>query len=149
MIMGPVHTPRKGLSQWTLPDSHSISTWLKLTSDNVKDRSTNWPRRACVLLTESLQSCPTLCDPMNCSLLGSSVHGILQGRTLEWLHCPPPGDLPDPGIEPTSLCLLHWKVGSLSLVPPGKPKKGLTPSQIGVILRDPHGVTEVCFVTGS
>ena len=30
------------------------------------------------------QSCPTLCDPMNCSLPGSSVHGIFQARTLEW-----------------------------------------------------------------
>ena len=34
---------------------------------------------------ESLQSCPTLCDPMNCSLSGSSVHGILQARILEWV----------------------------------------------------------------
>ena len=32
-----------------------------------------------------LQSCPTLCDPMNCRLLGSSVHGILQARILEWI----------------------------------------------------------------
>ena len=31
------------------------------------------------------QSYPTLCDPMNCSLPGSSVHGILQARILEWL----------------------------------------------------------------
>ena len=30
------------------------------------------------------QSCPTLCDPMDCSLLGSSVHGIFQARVLEW-----------------------------------------------------------------
>ena len=30
-------------------------------------------------------SCPTLCDSMNCSLPGSSVHGILQARTLEWV----------------------------------------------------------------
>ena len=30
-----------------------------------------------------LQSCPTLCDPMECSLPGSSVHGILQARILE------------------------------------------------------------------
>ena len=45
--------------------------------------------------------------------LGSSVHGILQARTLEWLLCPPPGALPNPGIEPVSLCLLHWQVGSL------------------------------------
>ena len=31
------------------------------------------------------QSCPTLCDPMDCSLPGSSVHGILQARRLEWM----------------------------------------------------------------
>ena len=33
---------------------------------------------------------------------GSSAHGILQARILEWVPCPPPGDLPNPGIEPTS-----------------------------------------------
>ena len=38
------------------------------------------------------------------------------------LSCPPPEDLPDPGIEPESLKqLLHWQVGSLSQAPPGKP----------------------------
>ena len=31
------------------------------------------------------QSCPTFCDPMDCSLPGSSVHGILQARILEWV----------------------------------------------------------------
>ena len=31
------------------------------------------------------QSCPTLCDPMNCSPPGSSVHGILQARIMEWV----------------------------------------------------------------
>ena len=35
------------------------------------------------------------------------------------MPCPPPGDLPDPGIEPPSL--LHWQAGSLPLAPPGKP----------------------------
>ena len=34
---------------------------------------------------KSLQSCPTPCDPTYCSPPGSSVHGILQGRTLEWV----------------------------------------------------------------
>ena len=146
-----------------------------------------------------LQSCTTLCDAMDCSPPGSSVHGILQARILEsvatsfsrrssqprgrtcisyvscigrrvlyhqrhlgspmctlllllscfshvqlsvtlwtvahqaplpmgfsrqgyWsrLPCPPPGDLPNPGIKPTSLSLLHWWVGSLPLAPPGK-----------------------------
>ena len=33
---------------------------------------------------KSLQSCPTLCDPMDCSLPGSSTHGIFQARVLEW-----------------------------------------------------------------
>ena len=34
------------------------------------------------------QSCPTLCDPMDCSLPGSSAHGIFQARVLEWgCHC--------------------------------------------------------------
>ena len=34
--------------------------------------------------SEVAQSCPTLCDPMDCSPPGSSVHGILQARILEW-----------------------------------------------------------------
>ena len=49
-----------------------------------------------------LQLCQTLCNPRDCSLLGSSIHGILQARILEYLPCPSPGDLPDPGIEPGS-----------------------------------------------
>ena len=34
---------------------------------------------------KSLQSCPTLCDPMDCSLPGFPIHGIIQARTLEWV----------------------------------------------------------------
>ena len=34
------------------------------------------------------QSCPTFCDPMDCSLPGSSVHGILQARILDWVAVP-------------------------------------------------------------
>ena len=37
---------------------------------------------------ESLQSCLTLCDPIDCSPLGSSIHGILQARILEWVAMP-------------------------------------------------------------
>ena len=55
------------------------------------------------MCAKSLQSCLTLCDPMDCSPPGSSVHGILQARIVEWLPCSPPGDLPDPGIKPESL----------------------------------------------
>ena len=34
---------------------------------------------------KSLQTCPTLCDPMDCSLPGFSIHGIFQARVLEWV----------------------------------------------------------------
>ena len=72
---------------------------------------------------KSLQSCPTLCDPVDCSLPGSSVHGILL-RQEYWnrMLCPPPGDLPYPGTKSISLTYnLHWQAGSLPLAPPGKP----------------------------
>ena len=68
---------------------------------------------------KSLQSYLTLCDPMDCSLPGSSVHGdspgkntgvgcrdLLQGIFLTY------------GWNPRLLCLLNWQLGSLPLVPP-------------------------------
>ena len=39
---------------------------------------------AAAATAKSLQSCPTLSDPMDCSLPGSAVHGIFQARVLEW-----------------------------------------------------------------
>ena len=35
--------------------------------------------------SEVIQSCPTLCDPRDCSLSGSSIHGIFQAGVLEWI----------------------------------------------------------------
>ena len=49
------------------------------------------------------RSCLTLFHPMDCSPPGSSVHGSLQTRKLEWVSCPPPGNLPVLGIKPASL----------------------------------------------
>ena len=57
----------------------------------------------CVLTAQSLQSHPTLCDPMDCSPPGSSVHRVLQTRILEWTTCLLPGDLPNTGIKAESL----------------------------------------------
>ena len=51
----------------------------------------------------SLSHVPTLCDPTDYSLPGSSVHGIFQARIQKWVAISSPGDLPDPGIEHTSL----------------------------------------------
>ena len=44
-----------------------------------------WSTRALSEVSEVAQSCPILCDPMDCSLPGSSVHGIFQARVLEWV----------------------------------------------------------------
>ena len=77
-----VRTERTPLSQFSWPH------WLRMQRAEVG---------------ESLQARPTLCNPMDHSLPGSSVHGILQARILEWVPRPPPGDLPDPGIKPASL----------------------------------------------
>ena len=66
-----------------------------------------WLLWKCLVITQafctSLQSYPTLCDPMDCSPPSSSIQGILQARIQSGLPCPPPGDLPNPEIKPKSL----------------------------------------------
>ena len=71
--------------------------------------------------TKCLQSCPILCNPMDCSLPGSSVHRILQVRILEWVAMPSSrGSTRPQGLNLYLLCLLHWQADSLPLAPPGK-----------------------------
>ena len=65
------------------------------------------------MLAKSLQLCPTLCDLVDRSQLGSSVHGFSRQEYWSGLPCPSPKDLPDSGMEPASLGLLHWQAGSL------------------------------------
>ena len=56
-----------------------------------------------VFCAKSLPSCLTCCESMDCSLPGSSVHGILQARILEWVAIFPSRGLPDyPMIKPAS-----------------------------------------------
>ena len=57
--------------------------------------------RVCVHVL-SFSVCLTLFDTIDCSLPGSSAHGISQARILEWVPFPTSGDLPDPGIKPAS-----------------------------------------------
>ena len=52
---------------------------------------------------KSPQLCLTLCNPMDCSLSGSPFMRFSRQEYWSGLPCPPPGDLPDPGIEPASL----------------------------------------------
>ena len=66
---------------------------------------------------QSLQWCPTLCDPLDYSLPGSSVPGILQARIFKWVAMPFSRGFTNPHL----LRLLHWQVCSLSLALPEKP----------------------------
>ena len=80
--------------------------------------SVSFPNHACVI-AKSLQSCPTLCDLMDCSLPGSSVHEILQARILEWVAISSSRGSSRPSdqtcisygscIAGWSLPLSHWK----------------------------------------
>ena len=70
--------------------------------------------------SEVAQLCLTLCDPMDYSLSGSSVHGIFQGRVLEWVAISFSRASSYPGIKPRSPTL--W-ADALSSKPPGKPRQ--------------------------
>ena len=72
---------------------------------NLGDKEQRSGEKVC-MHAKSLQS--RLCNRMDHIVPGSSVHGILQARVLEWVALPPPGDLPNPGIEPMSVSFLHW-----------------------------------------
>ena len=71
---------------------------------------------------KSLQSCLTLCDPVDCSSPGSSVQGFSRQEYWSGLPRPPAGVSSWPRDGTCISCLLRWQVGSLPLVPPGKPK---------------------------
>ena len=111
----PLHPSRPAHPPHPAPPASQFSTdsgfWAHRECKNNPTRSPYL--HACVL---SCFSCVRLCDSMDCSSPGSSVHGILQARILEWVATPF-----YPGIEPTSLTspalageLYHWsQVGSL------------------------------------
>ena len=97
------------------------------------------------------QSCPILCDPIDYSLPDSSVHGILQARILEWIAIPPPGDLPNPDIEPVSPALqadslLSEPLGKSSLKLSVQKTKIMASSLITSWQIDGETVTEFIFL---
>ena len=105
-----------------------ILEWVAIPFSRGSLGSRNWTQVFCIaggLFTvwatevkwsEVVQSCLTLCDPVDCSPPGSSVHGILQARILEWVAISFSRDLPDPGIEPRSPAL---QADALISEPPG------------------------------
>ena len=76
------------------------------------------------MCAKSLQSCSILCNPMDYSPPGSSVHGIVQASILEWVVISSSRGSSQPKDQThISYIYLHWQVGSLPLAPPGKPKE--------------------------
>ena len=71
---------------------------------------------------KSLQSCQTLCDPVDCNPPGSSVHGILQARIMEWVAISSSrGIFLTQGLNPHLWRLLHRQADSLLLGHLGSP----------------------------
>ena len=64
-----------------LPEDHRESNWWSDLRQNPVLSGPKYPAAA----AKSLQSCPTLCDPIDGSPPGSTIPGILQARTLEWV----------------------------------------------------------------
>ena len=94
---------------WRISKRNKIYIWLYpvLVSETIglwgaPESTTHLMHGPCPRFHQRLtcaQSCPTLCDPMDCITPGSSVHGISQQEYWSGLPFPPSGDLPDPGIE--------------------------------------------------
>ena len=72
----------------------------------------------CVCVSSVTQLHLILCDSVDCSLSGSSIHGISEAKILPFS---PPGDRPNPGIKPVSLVSHSLAGGFFITVPPGKP----------------------------
>ena len=82
--------------------------------------ASGWLLNAYFSCAKSLQSCVTLCRPIDCSLPGSSVYGILQARILEWVAISFSRASSQPRDQTHVSCLLHRHSSSLPLAPPGK-----------------------------
>ena len=78
----------------------------------------------CVRVRTRTQLCLMLCDPMDCSLPGSSVHGIFQAKILEWVAIFYSRGSSQPWIEPSSLVSPALAGGLFITVLPGKNERG-------------------------
>ena len=95
------------------------------------------------------QLCLTLCDPMDSNPPGSSVHGILQARILEWVAMPSSRGFSNPGIEPASLACPALAGGFFTTVSPGKPQKTKVKSKISKPLPSLPVPGEPSFMVGT
>ena len=110
--------------RWLWYRSHEKKNWelrTKIRSISEIKTESSWIDTRVVMLSPTVLSL-TLCDPMDCSAPGFSFSGILQARILEWVSISSPGDLPYPGIKPTSPASPSWAGEFFTTEPPGKPR---------------------------
>ena len=99
------------------PEAHSLSSLLTLNHSP-------WRVGHLVLHAKSLQSCPTLCNPMDYSLPGSTIHGILQERILELIAMPFSRWSSQPWLKPMSL--MSWAMAGGFLTTSATWQKGVS-----------------------
>ena len=105
---------------------------------------------SCILLEKAsvlvAQLCLTLCDPMDCSSPGPSVHGILWARCWSGLLFPYPRDLPQPGFKHQSSAL---QADSLLSEPPRKFIPWVIPHQCSLLKSLYFSLPILCLLEGT
>ena len=83
---GEARAPHSSTLAWKIPWMEEPGGLLSMGSHRVRhDWSDLAAATRCLWVSEVTQSCPILCNPMDCSLSGSSIHGIFQVTVLEWV----------------------------------------------------------------
>ena len=129
----PVKTAIMAFPDEMIADPFAVSSWAMQIWGVGGRHLTPFTLRLCLRVFQSLtfhcvgawvcaQSCPTLCDPMDCGLPGSSLFvGFFKQEYWNGLPFPPPGDLPNPGIKAVSPLSLALAGEFFTTEPPGKP----------------------------
>ena len=103
-----LHPFSKGLSDFHF-HVHSFSTLHQW----------EWPQK---MFAKCAQACPTLCDPIDCSPTGSSIHMIFQAKILEWIAISSSrGIFLTPGLNPYLLQVSYMADRFFTTEPPGSP----------------------------
>ena len=134
-IRPQLQAPCLSLSLIFCQGQHCSDAWLPLRRW-LDSKNSLWFTCVC-MPAKSLQSFLTLCDAIDCSRSGFSVHGILQTRILEGVAISFSRGYSWSRDRTRLLHLLHWQVGSLPLMPPGFIKKKTEVAQSCWTLWDP------------
>ena len=92
--------PIQGYGCWWQPEARGTLTFIQWKLIKISG----------YVSAQSLQLCPTLCNPVDCSLPGSSVHGILLARTVEWVAMPSSRGSSS-SWDQTHVCCVSWIAG--------------------------------------